>query len=148
MDSTLLTPSPFQTIAFLAARLSGYTKICRVGHLPNQQFSLQTLATHRPKETLVDVTFNPWLAKQLGTIDQRGGWQVLDLRRPYEDSRRDSSSSLQHVASGHLATNGESTEASGRWGKICWGGSTDTVMTCDRHVAAIFDIRVSLQERV
>ncbi|KAF8533148.1 RNA polymerase I-specific transcription initiation factor RRN6-like protein [Trichophaea hybrida] len=133
----------------LAVRTSGFTRIYRViaeSKGASSRLSLQPLVTRIPFGSdgtveHADVAFNPWYFKQFGIIDQRGDWRVLDLEGSYEASRRGFGLMLSSVANGRVTT-GDELKGHG-WGRITWGGDLNTVMTCDRHTAALFDIRTS-----
>ncbi|KAF8252355.1 hypothetical protein K440DRAFT_633635 [Wilcoxina mikolae CBS 423.85] len=133
----------------LAVRTSGFTRIYRViaeSKGASSRLSLQPLVTRIPFGSdgtveHADVAFNPWYFKQFGIIDQRGDWRVLDLEGSYEASRRGFGLRLSSVANGRV-TAGDELKGHG-WRRITWGGDLNTVMTCDRHTAALFDIRTS-----
>jgi hypothetical protein len=135
-------------IARLAVRTSGFTRIYRaIARLKgaSSRLSLQPLVTHIPFGSdgtveHADVAFNPWYDKQFGIIDHQGDWRVLDLEGSYEASRKNFGMKLNCVAEGRMIT-GDEQKGNG-WGRITWGGDLNTVMTCDRHTAALFDIRV------
>ncbi|KAA8893934.1 RNA polymerase I-specific transcription initiation factor RRN6-like protein [Sphaerosporella brunnea] len=143
--------NPYQsqtTYPLLAVRSSGATTVFKVlyGKGPlsrsgSAEFSVQTLATANSvgKNGHADVTFNPWYDRQFAIIDQKGQWKVWDIEGAYESSRKGSGITLKSSADGCITVDDD--QKSYGWGRIAWGEDLNSMMACDRHTVALFDMR-------
>jgi hypothetical protein len=132
-------------IALLAVRTSGATKVFKVlFERPRSRkivFSAQPLTTANfvGSDYHVDVTFNPWYDRQFAAIDQKGTWRVWDIEGAYESSRKGSGITLKSTAEGRMTVfDGQKGHG---WGRITWGEDLNSVLACDRHTVALFDMR-------
>ena len=94
----------------------------------------------------VDVSFNPWYVRQFAVLDEQGYWSVWDI----EGRRRKRVTfEASPKRSGHIHDDSSSdlsfkfTSGTDGWGRILWAGSVSTLIVCDRHNLAVFDLKAA-----
>lgn len=90
----------------------------------------------------VDVAFNPWKARQLAVVDQKGHWSISAIE---SRSQREALWEVTEVTSGHLRGGlAEDAEPGGDvddgWGRILWLGDANTIAVASRNVLAAVSI--------
>lgn len=111
-------------------------------HSQRANLQLLPLATIKPTTFTehVDATFNPHYEKQFATIDRKGYWKTWDLEGNWDPFRKGAGLTLANTATGRVTVREEGVGDD--WGRILWGSDVNTIWTCDRHRAAMYDIRV------
>lgn len=107
---------------------------------PNPILSVQSNMTGaRPH---ADVSFNPWYIKQFAILDEQGNWSIWSIEGL---QRKRASAEACKWKFGHIHDDIREDErlatphADG-WGRVLWAASPTTILICQRHHLAIFDI--------
>jgi RNA polymerase I-specific transcription initiation factor RRN6 len=93
-----------------------------------------------------DVSFNPWYVRQFAVVDKQGHWSVWNIEG--QKSKRVTFEATPG-RSGHIHDDSlsdlsfKSTCDSDGWGRILWAGSVSTLIVCDRHNLAVFDLKAT-----
>ncbi|QSZ33269.1 hypothetical protein DSL72_002857 [Monilinia vaccinii-corymbosi] len=94
-------------------------------------------------EEHMDVTFNPWYARQFAIVDRAGHWRAWDM-----EGRQKKRSAFEIVAGkmGHIYDDfGEDPTKLpgdvGDWHRVLWVGSVSTMVVANRRHLAIFDTK-------
>ena len=104
-----------------------------------------TLATERiTTEDYMDVSFNPWYARQFAVVDARGYWSIWDLER---QNGKGSPEKLIPGKKGNL-NDGHDQDLVSRppidhadgWYRILWACNINTIVVCNRLEIAVIDI--------
>ena len=91
----------------------------------------------------VDVTFNPDYQRQIGIIDQKGGWSVWDIDGGYRKSKY----TISCTNRGSLSVKDEEVShetpelREDGWGRILWVGDVNTILVSNRRKLQLYDIR-------
>lgn len=108
-----------------------------------------TLATERiTTEDYMDVSFNPWYARQFAVVDARGYWSIWDLER---QNGKGSPEKLIPGKKGNL-NDGHDQDLVSRppidhadgWYRILWACNINTIVLCNRRDIAVIDITSAL----
>ncbi|KAE9375423.1 hypothetical protein N431DRAFT_402951 [Stipitochalara longipes BDJ] len=106
-----------------------------------------TLTSERTKsEDFMDVSFNPWYARQFAVVDARGRWYIWDLEH------QDGKGSPEHLVSGNEgnfynsyaldpASKAASNDHADGWYRILWACNINTLVVCNRRRIAVIDIK-------
>lgn len=98
-------------------------------------------------EEHVDITFNPWYARQFAIVDRTGQWSTWDI-----EGRQKKRSAFE-IISGKKANiyddfNEDGTVSSyklpghiGDWHRVLWAGNVSTMVVANRKHIAIFDTK-------
>lgn len=92
----------------------------------------------------VDVAFNPWYVRRFAVIDEGGFWSIWDIEGQ-ERKRRHFEPVISK--SGHIYDDDSSDQLNDRiqerheWAKILWAGNSNTLVACNRHHLAVFDLQ-------
>lgn len=124
---------------------TGYEQLSFTSRLnPNP---VAALTTERAKsENYMDVSFNPWYARQFAIVDARGQWSIWDLERLHG---KGSPEELLSGKSGHFYEDYNSNPTSkvpqndhaDGWYRIMWACNINTMVICNRRNIAVFDIK-------
>lgn len=113
---------------------------------PNPVASLSSERT--ASEEFMDVSFNPWYARQFALVDSRGHWFIWDLER------QDGKGSPEQAISGKKGVFHDSCDpdpmlktppddyADG-WYRILWICNINTLVVCNRRNIAVIDIKAA-----
>lgn len=89
-----------------------------------------------------DVTFNPWYHRQIAVVDQQGRWSVWDVEGRQDQSawqaKAGPSSRLHSALDEGLASHNLHHDG---WHRICWVGSFDRILVCDRQRIAFYHLQ-------
>jgi len=109
-----------------------------------------TLTSDRKtSENYMDVSFNPWYARQFATVDASGHWSIWDIER--QGGRNLS----EHLVSGKRgefydgfdpdpATKVTAEDHADGWYRILWACNISTLVVCNRRHIAVIDINSTL----
>lgn len=97
-------------------------------------------------EDFMDVSFNPWYARQFAVVDARGRWSIWDLER------RDGKGSPELLVSGKNGNFYDDYEPDpilkppekdhfDGWYRILWVCDINTIVVCNRRKICVFDIK-------
>lgn len=138
----------------IAVRTAGTTKIFKLRQTQRpppgykSRLVLQPLVTLVPdasggKNEHAHVAFNPYYARNFAVMNMKGDWKAWDIQGSYVPYKRGSGITVVLSASGSLRDGDDDEDKGDGWGKVCWGTESTSILACDRHRAALFDIRVS-----
>ncbi|KAI9739439.1 MAG: hypothetical protein M1818_005127 [Claussenomyces sp. TS43310] len=141
--TTILRPIYHPLPVPLVAPIGSATRFLPSRLDPNEILTLSSDKTGlRPH---VDVTFNPWYIRQFAVLDQGGYWSIWDVEGQQRKRR-----TFEPLAgrSGHIydksGISQEATPAEGidGWGRLLWAGGVGTLVVCNRHHVAVYDLKV------
>ncbi|KAL2354103.1 RNA polymerase I-specific transcription initiation factor RRN6-like protein [Cryomyces antarcticus] len=144
---------------FLAARSLSHTAIYRPVYriAPTAQQQYRSSSLRNPSSLLdvnlllslpvkitgndshADVTFNPWIQRQLALVDRRGAWSVWDIHSSL-GTHRPVLFREGIMSEGPPSRHGHSGPLDDGWARIVWIGNSHTLMVCTRRQITIFDI--------
>ncbi len=109
-----------------------------------------TLATERMMtEDYMDVSFNPWYARQFAVVDARGYWSIWDLER--QDGKGSPEKLVPgkkgNLIDGHdqdLVSRSPPTDHADGWYRILWACNLNTVVVCNRRDIAVINITTAV----
>ncbi|KAF2121703.1 RNA polymerase I-specific transcription initiation factor RRN6-like protein [Lophiotrema nucula] len=95
-----------------------------------------------------DVAFNSYYQRQVGLVDQQGGWSLWDIEG---SGRYDAPYSVSCTARGSInvgadhvpasPTEEDRTKIEDGWARLLWVGDVNTLVVCDRRKLAVLDTR-------
>jgi RNA polymerase I-specific transcription initiation factor RRN6 len=111
---------------------------------PNSVATLSSDAAS--SETFMDVSFNPWYARQFAVVDARGRWSIWDLER--QDGKGSPELLIPGKAGNFfddynpdpILKPAPKDHADG-WYRILWACDVNTVVICNRRQISVIDIK-------
>jgi RNA polymerase I-specific transcription initiation factor RRN6 len=109
-----------------------------------------TLTTERmTTEDYMDVSFNPWYARQFAVVDARGYWSIWDLER--QDGKGSPEKLIPgkkgNLNDGHnqdIVPRPAPIDHADGWYRILWACNINTIVVCNRRYIAVIDITSAL----
>ncbi|KAI1008171.1 hypothetical protein K3495_g72 [Podosphaera aphanis] len=89
-----------------------------------------------------DLSFNPWYSRQLAVINSHGNWIIFELEKPHQKNAREKvlKRISGNINSGEKLSQSSSIGYADGWHRILWVCDIKTIVICNRHQFAIFDV--------